>query len=385
MNNHACRIATATTTTISATTSIVTNNSIDKLYCPSRELIETYIIKSKPFIITGIVNTWSCSEKWRSNDYLLNKLGDKEIPVREIGYDVGEWLGRTATIKFSNFWDDWRKNMELPQQLNSPKYYLASLPINKYFKEIESDYIVPEIPREQNKSANLWIGSKGQITPLHHDWSTGDPGMDGFHAIISGKKLFKLYDPFTNGKYIKRKNEWGLFHHAKIVDVENPDYEKFPEFRNAMALDVVLEQGEMLFIPKLWWHYVKTLEPSISLNFWFQHMGSERLKCNRYWGHIQDYLESVYSMQIGEEKMASLLQYFGELSGKKKWTKEEINEYILNPIKFIQMPKFINSFANAVNNPHFKNLPDSIEFQKEITLKVKQWVDIKSKSINSIL
>jgi hypothetical protein len=68
------------------------------------------------------------------------------------------------------------------------------------------------------------------------------------------------------------------------VDIEDlSQREKFPEFfENAKYIEVELKVGEMLFIPKLWWHHVRTLENSIAVNFWFQHLGSEKLKLTKY-------------------------------------------------------------------------------------------------------
>ncbi|GAM22333.1 hypothetical protein SAMD00019534_055080 [Acytostelium subglobosum LB1] len=354
--------------------------NIEKLFRPTRDILEQFVLRNQPFVLTGIVDGWACFNKWNTPAYLVDKIGEREIPVREIGYDVGEWLGKTSNIKFSTFVDSWNIAKKTGAE---PTYYLASLPINKYFPELETDYVVPEIPREQGKSANLWIGVKGQVTPLHHDWSTGDPGMDGLHAIVSGKKLFRLYDPVENNLFIRRKPHWGLFHHAQ-VDIDKPDLDRFPEFANARSIDVVLEQGEMLFIPKLWWHYVRTLEPSISVNFWFQHMGSERLKCGRLWPVMEQYLEAVKGIQATEEKMTSLLMYFGEgYSQKRKPKPEEVRSYMDNPLKLLQLPKFINSFANATNNPQFKHMEESALFAKEITSRVRQWVDHRNNNINN--
>ena len=53
------------------------------------------------------------------------------------------------------------------------------------------------------------------------------------------------------------------------VDVENPDFDQFPDFRNATAYDVVLAPGDFVFIPAKCWHYVRSLTASISMNFWF--------------------------------------------------------------------------------------------------------------------
>lgn len=68
------------------------------------------------------------------------------------------------------------------------------------------------------------------------------------------------------------------------MDIEDETQrDTFPEFfSQAKFLEIILKEGEMLFIPKLWWHHVRTVENSIAVNFWFQHLGSEKLKLNRY-------------------------------------------------------------------------------------------------------
>ena len=56
------------------------------------------------------------------------------------------------------------------------------------------------------------------------------------------------------------------------VDAEHPDLAKFPLFVNvpsALCLETVLGPDDTLFIPCGYWHYVRALTPSFSLNFWF--------------------------------------------------------------------------------------------------------------------
>ncbi|EGG13888.1 transcription factor jumonji [Cavenderia fasciculata] len=357
--------------------------TLERVSNPSREVLESFILKSQPFIITDVADKWPCYSNWRSNyDYLPSKLGEREIPMRELGYNVGEWLGKTSNVKFSEFyklWKDNQNNQSTPtttttaDTTKNPLYYLASLPVRTYFPELESEYTVPDFAKEQNKSANLWIGSAGQVTPLHHDWSTGDPGMDGLHAIIIGKNYLNFM--------IQQLIEWGLFHHA-LVDCESPNLEKYPEFANAQVIDVILEAGEILFIPKLWWHHVRTLEHAISLNFWFQHIGSEKLKCTRFWPHMEEYLNAIYNMDMKEERMTTLLMYFADgYSQKNKPTEADVRYYIDNPIKFMQLPKFIHAFGNAANNPLVKS-PEADLLATELRTMVKEWIDNKALSLN---
>ena len=53
------------------------------------------------------------------------------------------------------------------------------------------------------------------------------------------------------------------------VRVEAPDVGAYPEFADASYQEAILGPGDMLFIPKSVWHYVRSLTTSCSVNFWF--------------------------------------------------------------------------------------------------------------------
>jgi len=56
------------------------------------------------------------------------------------------------------------------------------------------------------------------------------------------------------------------------VNLREPDYEKFPKFRQAheSAREAVLGPGDAIYIPILWWHGVESLEPlNILVNYWW--------------------------------------------------------------------------------------------------------------------
>jgi hypothetical protein len=44
---------------------------------------------------------------------------------------------------------------------------------------------------------------------------------------------------------------------------------KWAEFEKAAYLDLVLSEGEALYIPRGWWHYVRSLSVSFSVSFWW--------------------------------------------------------------------------------------------------------------------
>eukprot|EP00039_Didymoeca_costata_P005960 m.86178 g.86178 ORF g.86178 m.86178 type:complete len:179 (-) comp13047_c0_seq2:29-565(-) len=53
------------------------------------------------------------------------------------------------------------------------------------------------------------------------------------------------------------------------VDFNNPDLERFSEFRNAKGVEATLEPGDVLYIPRTWFHHIISLDHTVSVNFWF--------------------------------------------------------------------------------------------------------------------
>ena len=51
--------------------------------------------------------------------------------------------------------------------------------------------------------------------------------------------------------------------------VEAPDLVAFPRFAEAKFEETVLRPGDVLFMPRGMWHYVRGLTTSFSVNFWW--------------------------------------------------------------------------------------------------------------------
>ena len=54
-----------------------------------------------------------------------------------------------------------------------------------------------------------------------------------------------------------------------IPDVEAPnlDLVRYPRLAGARAYEVVLEPGEIIFMPLAWWHQVKSLDFSVTVTY----------------------------------------------------------------------------------------------------------------------
>ncbi|KAL1515005.1 hypothetical protein AB1Y20_004076 [Prymnesium parvum] len=115
--------------------------------------------------------------------------------------------------------------------------------------------------------ANLWLGSRGTVTSLHSDPSDNLLCQE---RTVAGFKYFRLYALDQTPKLYattlrsKSKNTFG----TSPVRVEAPS-EEYPDFLSAEYEEGLLEPGDMLFIPKSHWHYVRALSTSCSINVWF--------------------------------------------------------------------------------------------------------------------
>jgi len=104
-----------------------------------------------------------------------------------------------------------------------------------------------------------WIGPAHTLTGLHNDSSSN------CLAQIYGPKEVILFAPEEKDNlYIGERYDWGS--KLSSINIYNIDYEKFPKFKYAKGLYATLEPGDVLFIPRHWWHCVHALDVSISLS-----------------------------------------------------------------------------------------------------------------------
>eukprot|EP00164_Ancoracysta_twista_P008280 GFYU01011922.1.p1 GENE.GFYU01011922.1~~GFYU01011922.1.p1 ORF type:complete len:552 (+),score=78.44 GFYU01011922.1:220-1656(+) len=131
---------------------------------------------------------------------------------------------------------------------------------------VDLSSILPLDPVFKNgKTSTFWFGSALASTPCHYDTYSIN-----WHAVIYGCKRWTLYSPDqTDGMYPTRVpyEESSVF---SQVDVSDPDYGTYPRYsaahRNRLVVDV--KAGELLYIPKHWWHFVECKTTTISINNW---------------------------------------------------------------------------------------------------------------------
>jgi hypothetical protein len=75
----------------------------------------------------------------------------------------------------------------------------------------------------------------------------------------------------SDNKY-KHKNSNSLYAHFSAIDVY--DCNIFPDLKFASPIHIKLTKGQSLYIPKKWWHWVKTTKKTFAINYWFNNSSS---------------------------------------------------------------------------------------------------------------
>ncbi|XP_057717402.1 lysine-specific demethylase 8 isoform X2 [Corythoichthys intestinalis] len=243
--------------------------AIPRLKCPSLESFkENYLLPLKAVILEETIDHWPALNQhpW-SLEYLRSVAGCRTVPV-EVGsrYTDEEWSQKLMTL--NEFIDRYiLKHSDTSQdEAKSVCGYLAQHQLFEQIPELKDDIRLPDYcclgdGDEDDVTVNAWFGPAGTVSPLHQD------PQHNFLAQVVGCKYIRLYSPEDSDKLYPHPSQ--LLHNTSQVEVENPDTERFPKFSKAPYLECVLRPGDVLFIPIQHWHYVRSLEQSFSVSFWW--------------------------------------------------------------------------------------------------------------------
>jgi hypothetical protein len=112
----------------------------------------------------------------------------------------------------------------------------------------------------------IWLGNR-ITTPTHVDeWNN-------VACVVAGSRRFTLFPPEQVANlYIGPLDFAPTGAAMSMVSLRDPDFTRYPKFRTAMAAAqvAVLQAGDGIFIPPLWWHHVESLEPfNVLVNYWW--------------------------------------------------------------------------------------------------------------------
>jgi hypothetical protein len=207
-----------------------------------------------PFLIGGAVKRWPLCAL--TPDALRERFG--HVPVRA---RVGDYVA-TAFAP-----DRAMRDMSLREYLDiseTPSADLLRLDLPPYVGNLELRELnaMCHWPAYFDKMGppRFWLGPARTVTPLHCDYD------DNIFAQIWGSKRIFLAPPHHDEFLYPTEANPVLF--GSPFDPEAPDFETFPLARQAAIVEVVVEPGDMLYVPAGWYHQVRALTFSLSSNRW---------------------------------------------------------------------------------------------------------------------
>lgn len=246
------------------------NNHIDVVENISREDFQKYyMIPQRPVIIKHLYGKDAKVYDW-TFEYFSKELGHIDVGVfddeSEKKQDDRSYKKAPKTMKFGDY-------LELIQEKPTTKR-LFLFNVFKHKKELHEHFKFPNIADKVLTFLPLaFFGGQGAITRIHRD-------MDNscvFLTELAGYKRVVLFDP----KYSQKLYQYPFSTHTSI-DVNQPDFVKYPALKDVKGIDCTIGPGDTIFMPAGWWHHIeyntaglgfaiRSLSPHISdrlLGFW---------------------------------------------------------------------------------------------------------------------
>jgi ribosomal protein L16 Arg81 hydroxylase len=216
-----------------------------------KDFTSSYFKPLRPVVIKDLSKSWPANKKW-TPDFFKEQHGDKQVKVFDASFVAAgkNYMSKVKTIPFKDYID---LVMTTSQDLRMFLYNIKS-----EIPELVDDIIFPSLADGLSKSfVFMFFGCKGSVTQMHFDIDMSHV----FHTAIRGRKTVYLF-PYEQSENLHRYP----FTCRSYVDVESPDFERFPGLKDAQGYKVQLEPGDTLYIPSGYWHHFVYDEASYSVS-----------------------------------------------------------------------------------------------------------------------
>ena len=243
----------------------------------SRARFEQEILPAnRPVVLRGLVDDWPAVAEARQSSLALARYiasFDTGTPVSAL-MTRPEEAGRIfydASMAGFNFLRTLRPVSDVLEQVlryaqfeRAPAVAVQSAQIASCLPGFEAANALPLL--DAAVAPRLWFGT-AITTPAHFDES------HNIACCVAGRRRFTLFPTSQIANlYVGPLDHAPAGTPLSLVDFANPDFDRFPRFREALANAQValLEPGDAIYIPPLWWHHVHSLERvNMLVNYWW--------------------------------------------------------------------------------------------------------------------
>ena len=209
-------------------------------------------------------------------DFLKRQVPDRQVEILTSRDEAGSTFFYQKDLKRLNF-DRQRMAFGdfvdgISDDADDRMRYLESTSIGELSPSLASALSLPMMPR--TIPPRLWLGNRTG-THTHFDVK------QNVAYVVSGRRQFTLFPPDQTPNLYMAPFEMSPSNAPiSLVKLDDPDFEMFPRFAEALdhAQTAELGPGDAIFIPYMWWHQVRATGTLNALvNYWwneFETMGS---------------------------------------------------------------------------------------------------------------
>jgi cupin-like protein len=215
-----------------------------------------YFDTGTPVVLRGLIRGWPACATW-SLDALARRFPTQTVevmvcdpdarPTGESPYLERRRLPFAAAVALMG--EDGGRRLHLVAQ--------NQLFADPAFGELWADLYLDPDWFDQSATlpgVSLWVSPRHSVTPLHYDLAST------LLAQVVGRKRVIFASPADTENLYKGPAGYST------ADPEVPARDRYPRLAGARLHQAVLEPGDALFLPREWWHHVRSLEASISLS-----------------------------------------------------------------------------------------------------------------------
>ena len=229
----------------------------------------------QPAVLKGVVNSWPVVKRSKQSIeemyqyffdmYVGGNIQFARIPPKENGRffyneEMTDFNFKREVGPLDTFFYDVLASSKDP---SADTLALQSAPVADYFPDFAQQN--PFNFFDKNVPPRIWIGNDAVVS-AHYDDS------ENIACVVSGKRTFTLFPPAQiENLYVGPMDFTPAAAQLSLVDFNEPDFEKYPKFQQALenALVAELEAGDAIYIPTLWWHHVQAKGGvNVLVNYW---------------------------------------------------------------------------------------------------------------------
>jgi len=246
--------------------------------CRPEAIAPEILDSSVPLVLRGLVDSWPLVQKAKQSagdsiDYLSQF--DSGVPLT-VFTSPAENKGRVfynqdySGFNFANQKADlsqvFAQLIEHSDNSQAPMVYVGSTNIDHWLPGFRKNN---DLALSEHKPVvSIWLGNRSRIA-AHYDFPTN------IACCGAGRRRVTLFPPGQlENLYVGPVDFTPAGQPISLVDFAEPDYHRFPRFRDALksAMVVELEPGDALLIPSMWWHHIEALESfNVLVNYWWRH------------------------------------------------------------------------------------------------------------------